>query len=70
MKPFEERMLRLPQVVEISGLSPSTIFRLMKQGQFPPVKQVGPRAARWRLSEIDAWIAGLPGGSNPKPGRV
>ena len=53
---MEDKLLRLREVVEITSLSRSTIYRMVKTGQFPQSKQIGLRAVRWKLSDINAWI--------------
>ena len=53
-------LLRLPAVVRQTGLSRSTIYRLMATRHFPlPVKLAG-RAVGWRRSEVDRWSDSLP----------
>jgi prophage regulatory protein len=46
---------REPKVKEKVGLSKSTIWRLMKVGDFPQKIQLGPRAVGWRAEEIIQW---------------
>lgn len=63
-----DRMLRLSAVSERVGLSKPSIYRLIRDGAFPAPIQVGPRAARWPESEIEAYIASRPRGpSGPGP---
>lgn len=51
-----DKHLRRPAVLEITGLSTTTIYDLMAKGQFPrPVKLTG-RAVAWPESEISAWL--------------
>ena len=50
------KILRRKDVEEIVGLSRSTIYKLMSTGAFPRSIRLGPRAAGWRLSDIEAWI--------------
>jgi prophage regulatory protein len=53
-------LLRLPAVVRQTGLSRSTIYRLMATRHFPlPVKLAG-RAVGWRRSDVDRWSDSLP----------
>jgi len=53
-------LLRLRAVVRQTGLSRSTIYRLMATRHFPlPVKLAG-RAVGWRRSEVDRWSDSLP----------
>ena len=55
-----ERVLRMREVVELTGLSRSTIERRIKDETFPTPRQLGPRAKGWLLSEIEEWMRGLP----------
>ena len=46
-----DRILRIPEVVEITGLSRTTIWRRVKSGDFPaPVRLGEPRDALGRLA--------------------
>ena len=55
-----DRLLRRAEVEQMTGLSCSSIYRLMSDGQFPKPKRIAPQAVRWRLSEIQRWIADAP----------
>ena len=57
---MEERLLRRREVEDITGLSHSTIYRLMDAGEFPQAKSIGPNCVRWMLSEIIAWMESRP----------
>lgn len=46
---------RQAKVEDETGLSRSTIWRLMKAGEFPQKIQLGPRATGWRSEEILQW---------------
>lgn len=46
---------REAKVKEVTGLSKSTRWRLMKTGDFPQKVQLGPRAVGWRADSIIAW---------------
>lgn len=54
-------LLRLPVVAERLGCSLSTVKRLVADGELPAVLFHGQR--RVRTEDLDAFIAGLPGGS-------
>ncbi len=54
------RMLRLPDVCEVTGLSPTTVWRREKDGQFPRRRRLGMNIVAWRSDEISAWIEALP----------
>ena len=53
-----DRLLNMAEVLEVTGLSRSSIYSLMRQGGFPEPLKAGPRAVRWRLSEIEEWQTG------------
>ena len=57
---MHDRLLRCCQVEEITGLSRSSIYRLMPRGEFPQRVKVGPAAVRWRESDIMAWVESRP----------
>ena len=57
---MDDRLLRCRQVEEITGLSRSSIYRLMPMGEFPQRVKVGPAAVRWRESDITAWVESRP----------
>ena len=50
------RVIRLPRVQEITGLSRSAIYRLEKAGSFPLHFLPTPRVAVWDEAEITAWV--------------
>ena len=54
------RLLRLKEVVQMVGLSRTSIYRLVDSGDFPHPIRVGPRAVRWRLRDIEQWISERP----------
>ena len=56
----DERLIPRGEVESRTGLSRSTIYRLMRAGQFPTPIRVGPRAVRWKLSEVNAYLAPRP----------
>ncbi len=66
-----ERLLRIKEVELKVALVRSTIYRKLAMGVFPMSVTVGNDdeggGVRWRESEIDAWIAGLPYTARPQP---
>ena len=60
-----DRLLRIVEVIECTGLSRVTIHRQRKAGKFPEPLQVGGRAVRWRESQIEEWMAGLSHANEP-----
>ncbi len=51
----DDPILRLPDVEIQTGLKKSTIYALVKKGEFPPPINLGRRASGWLLSEINQW---------------
>ncbi len=53
---MNERLLKEPEVIEITSLSPTEINRREKAGKFPKRLSLGYRTVVWVGSEIDAWV--------------
>lgn len=51
------KILRLPAVMAMLGVSKPTIYLWIKRGAFPVPIKIGPKASGWLLSEIENWIA-------------
>ena len=51
------RILRLPEVSQVTGLSRSTIFRLVQAGNFPQSVKLTARTIGWYSTDIETWIA-------------
>ena len=49
-------IIRLPQVKARTGLSRTTIYALIKSGQFPSPVSLGARAIGWRSDAVNTWI--------------
>ena len=50
------RLIRLDTVLEITTLSAPTIYRMMKNGQFPQQIKISERSTRWSESEVLSYI--------------
>lgn len=51
-----DRLLRLPDVETATGCKKSTIYKLMKEGKFPPCVRITARMAAWPESAVLAWV--------------
>ncbi|AKS22498.1 MAG: phage DNA binding protein [Leptospirillum sp. Group II 'C75'] len=51
-----DRILRLPEVLSTVGISRSSLYALIAQGQFPRQIRLSPRTSGWRLSDVEDWI--------------
>lgn len=58
------RLLRTKQVVQLTGLSRMTIYRLEKSGTFPARRQLGQNSVAWLEDDVAAWV-----GTRPQPAR-
>ena len=61
MKPLmqtSERFIRLREVIEKTGLSKSSVYRLANDpnSDFPAAVRLTPATVGWKESLIDAWI--------------
>lgn len=50
------RLIRLPAVIERTGLSKSTIYARGTVGEFPKPVPLGNSLSAWVEDEVDAWI--------------
>lgn len=51
-----DRFIRLPELIERTGLSRRTLYRKMSCGEFPQSVKLGTNAVAWRESDIEAWM--------------
>ncbi|HSD39044.1 MAG TPA: AlpA family transcriptional regulator [Rhodocyclaceae bacterium] len=50
------KVIRLPKVIDTTGLARSTIYKLMSHGAFPNSIPLGARSVGWIEAEIITWI--------------
>jgi len=50
------QILRLPAVMERTGLARSTIYAFVAGGRFPKPIQLGPRSVGWVEGDVNKWI--------------
>ena len=53
------KILRLPEVIALTGLSKSSIYSRIQKGLFPKQINLGGRAVGWLQNDIDQWFDGL-----------
>jgi len=57
-KPYlNERFIRINEAMFLTGLKKATLYLKIKQGRFPKQVKIGERAAAWKLSQVNQWIA-------------
>ncbi len=50
------RLIRFREVLAMTGLSRSSMYRFIEENQFPAQVQLGGRAVAWVESEVQEWI--------------
>lgn len=66
--PNPARVLRLPEVQRVTGMSGTTIWRETHAGRFPLPLRLSPNCIGWPEAEIAAWVASRPRTNEvPKP---
>ena len=50
------KFIRLNDVISITGLGKSSIYNMIKEGNFPKNILLGARAVAWVESEVRDWI--------------
>jgi prophage regulatory protein len=62
MSEVDDPILRMPATKKATGLSRSTLYRMIAAGEFPEAAKIGAQAVGWPLSVINAWrvARGLP----------
>jgi len=51
------KYVRLPEVIRLTGMSKSTIRRMMDNRKFPRAYRLSSQAIGWRESEVQQWLA-------------
>lgn len=49
------RFIRLPELMQVIGLGKTTIYSLIKEGEFPRPVPIGGRAVGWVENEVIQW---------------
>jgi len=66
LDPYRDRLIRRPEVQRLTGLSRSSLYRLIAEGRFPASIQLSEKSVAWLASEVDGWIAERVGASRNK----
>lgn len=51
-----ERIIRLPQVLDLVGMKKTAAYDRIKAGSFPAPIKLGAQASGWLESEVQQWI--------------
>jgi len=60
---MSQKIIRLPAVLEKTGLSRSSLYRLIAEGKFPRQVKLSERSAGWFEGDVNQWLSDLP--NNP-----
>jgi len=52
------RLLRLPRVIDRTGLGKTKLYELQRDGLFPMRIKITAHAVAWIEAEVETWIAG------------
>ncbi|APR36688.1 hypothetical protein BTO02_16175 [Paraburkholderia sp. SOS3] len=52
-------MVRLPEVLKITGIGRTTLLVMVREGRFPAPLAITPRIRGWRLSAVCQFLATL-----------
>ena len=50
------RLIRMKEVMHLTGLSRPSVYRLMKDGLFPNSIELGERSVAWVDEEVQDWV--------------
>jgi prophage regulatory protein len=54
------RMMNVKEVMDLTGLSRTTLWRRVRRGDFPTPRQLGPRRFAWLNTDIKEFLLNLP----------
>jgi len=54
------RLLRIRQVMQVTGLSRMTIYRLERAGNFPQRRRLGMNSVAWLEGDVSQWVDSRP----------
>lgn len=56
---MNKKIRRIREVTQITGLSRSTIYKMINEGRFPTQLRLGRRAVGWTDEMIENWMKSL-----------
>ena len=61
------KLIPAREVAKLLGVCERTVWNLTGSGHLPPPVRIGRRSVRWRLVDLEAFIAGLEPHPHPHP---
>ena len=62
------RLIRVPEVLALIGVSRSTLYAMVAEGQFPRPVKIGHRSVGWPARDVQSWLDNRPVAKAPTPG--
>ena len=56
-----ERLIRMPELLKLVGISRATAYRYLANGKLPQPVKLSTRCVAWKASVINEWLAQLAG---------
>ena len=50
------KLLKTSDVLAVTGLSRSTLYRWMDMGYFPKATKIGPNRNAWKEQDVQMWL--------------
>lgn len=63
----DSRVLRTQEMLDLIGVSRTTLWRWERKGVLPPKRRIGPNVIGWFESEVLGWLRSRPDGSGAGP---
>jgi predicted DNA-binding transcriptional regulator AlpA len=54
---MSEQILKMPEVIKVTGLARSTIYKLISENRFPKQIKLTSFSSGWLQSEVDSWVS-------------
>lgn len=54
--PVQHRLIRLSEVLKMSGLSRTALYKRIRAREFPAPVKLSERSVAWLQSEVNAWV--------------
>ena len=64
---MNDHLLTRTEVQARIRLGRSALYRMLRAGQFPLPLRIGPRAVRWKASEVEHWLEARPRATGDLP---
>ena len=53
---LQNKLLRIEEVCQLLGFKTSTIYKYIKEKNFPKPIKLSSRASRWKYKDIENWL--------------